>query len=82
MSKYYVTFIEIDFDYQPNSDIYTATYDSEMYIDVPEVRLWGFDAEEYIKEYIMDNIEVSFDTPDAPDFEIGDVIFDYQEVED
>ena len=80
--KWHITMIEVEFGYQPNDDIYTASYDSEMWIDIPQVRLWGFDAEEYIKNYIMDNIEVSFDTPDAPDFEINDVIFNYYEVEE
>lgn len=80
--KYHVTGIEIEFDYQPNDDIYTASYDSEMYIGAPRIRLSGFDLEQYLKNCIMDTIEVEFDTPDAPDFEIGDVIFDYYEVEE
>lgn len=76
--KYYVWDIELDFSSQPNSDIYTASYPKEMDIEVSSDIV---DVENYIKDYILDNIEVEFDTPDAPDFEIGYVDFAFEQVD-
>lgn len=76
--KYYVSDIDLDFNDRPNSDIYTATYPKEMVIDVPDD---VFDVEEYIAQCIREDIEVEFDTPDEPYYEVSDANFYFEPVD-
>ena len=77
--KYYVSDIDLDFDVRPNSDIYTATYPKEMIVDVADD---VFDVEEWIAQHIRENIEVEFDTPDEPYYEVGDANFYFEKLDD
>jgi hypothetical protein len=74
---YRVTNIDLCFETQPNSDIYTAEYDTYMDIFVPDDVV---DVEQYLNEYIVENIEVYFDTPDEPYYEISYAYFDFEAV--
>lgn len=75
MKQYYVYDISLDFDECPNTDIYTAIYDDNMIVNVPN----GVeDEEEWIAQYIIENIEVNFDTQDESYFELSDAIFLYK----
>ena len=76
--KYYVSDIDLDFDVRPNIDIYTATYQKEMVIDVPNDII---DVEEYIAQCIIEDIEVEFDTPDEPYYEVSDANFYFEPVD-
>lgn len=76
--RYFVSDIHLDFDSQPNSDIYTAYYDKTLYVDVPDDITDEDSIYEYIEQYIKENHEVEFDTPDWCEYEIGSADFDYR----
>jgi 6-pyruvoyl-tetrahydropterin synthase len=80
--KYFVYNILLDFSVQPNSDIYTAFYDHTMYIDIPDEIKGEEELEEYIQQYIVENLEVSFDTPDEPYYETSYADFSYRKEEE
>lgn len=73
--KYYVTNIDLSFDYSPNDDIYTPFYDKTMIVDVPDDEQ---DVEAYINQHIIEEIEVEFDTPDWAEYEIGYADFNFK----
>lgn len=79
MKKYYISDIELEFQVRPDDDIYTEHYDKEMEIEVPN---WVNDVDEYLTQYIIENLEVEFDTPDDPYYETSGAYFDYQLVDD
>lgn len=80
MRKFKVTDIHLDYSYCPNDDIYTDDYPKEMIVSVEDDSLYGDELFERIKHYIIENIEVEFDTPDEPYYEVDDADFEYEEV--
>lgn len=79
MPKYLVSDIDLDFDARPTSDIYTAFYDKEMIVDVPDDII---DVEDYIAQVIREDIEVEFDTPNEPYYEVSDANFYFEKLDD
>jgi hypothetical protein len=79
MKTYRIYDIELEFSVRPNDDIYKESYDKEMEIDVPN---YVEDIDAYLHQYIIENIEVEFDTPDEPYYETISAYFWYQPVTD
>jgi hypothetical protein len=79
MRKYNIYDIELEFSVRPNDDIYTEFYDTEMEIIVPD---WVNDVDDYLTQYIIENLEVEFDTPDDPYYETSGAYFNYELVDD
>lgn len=52
-------------------------HDTEMVIDVPDHE----DVETYIREYVLENLDVETDTPDWVEVEIYDIDFEYKKEE-
>ena len=65
-----------------NSDIYTATWEKEMIISVPDDTPTLSQVEEYLREYIIENNEVDVDTPDWCEVYATDADFLYECIED
>jgi hypothetical protein len=79
MKKYYVYDIDLDFAVRPNDDIYTETYDTDMFVEVGDD---VYDVEGWIEQTIREELEVEFDTPDEPYYEISGATFVYELIED
>ena len=77
--KYLVGILDLDFNVRPTSDIYTATYPKEMIVDVPDDII---DVEDYIAQTIIEDIEVEFDTPNEPYYEVSDANFYFEKLDD
>lgn len=80
MRKFKVTDIYLDYSNRPSNDIYTDDYSKEMIVSVEDDSLHGDELFETIRDYIIENIEVEFDTPDEPYYEVSDADFEYEEV--
>ena len=79
--KYKCYDISLDVDGY-NSDIYTATWEKEMIISVPDDTPTLTQVEEYLREYIIENNEVEVDTPDWCEVYATDADFLYECIED
>lgn len=65
-----------------NDDIYTATYDKEMYINVPDLYQSESDVEEYIAIYLKESVEPEVDTPDWCEVYCTDAEFSFELVDE
>lgn len=79
--KYKCYDISLDVDGWFNSDIYTATWEKEMIISVPDDYNTESQVEEYLREYIIESNEIEVDTPDWVEVYATDADFLYECIE-
>jgi len=77
---------DVEYEHRPNPNIYQATVPKEITISVDADmfdHLVESQQEELIKKAVLAVLEdeITFDTPDTPEFEISDVDFLYEEAD-
>lgn len=78
--KFRVYDIELDVEGY-NSDIYTPSYDREMYVTVPDDYSTDAQIESWIADYLVQTIEIEVDTPDWIEVWATDANFSFELIE-
>ncbi len=85
--KFKVFDFDIEYNYRPSTDIYQEIVPKEIIISaiVPNLfKVLSFEEQHAIlKRTVIEALSdlIQFDTPDAPDFEISDVTFCFEEAD-